>query len=147
MATTTDTDRSGAAAPARRAQRSTVYSVLIGLASLGVVLQGVWAGAFMREGQEYGGTWLTVHDTGAKATFVLAGLAFVAALVWLRRRVVLVVATGAFFALVLLESYIGGEIGKHAWYQSVHFPLAMALLALAVYLPVVHRRGAAAARR
>lgn len=146
MATATETDRDGAPTAPRRAHRSTVYSVLIALASLGVILQGVWAGAFMREGQEYGGTWLTVHDTGAKVTFVLAGLALVASLIWLRHRVALVVATAVFFALVLAESYIGGEIGKQAWLQSVHFPLAMALLALAIYLPVVHRRGAATER-
>ena len=142
MATTTNTRRDDAGASQARAHRSPVYSVLIGLASLGVILQGVWAGAFMREGQEYGGPWLEVHDTGAKVTFVLAGLAFVASLIWLRHRIALVVATGVFFALVLGESYIGGEIGKQAWLQSVHFPLAMALLALAVYLPVMHRRGA-----
>ena len=141
MATTTDTQRDGAPS-ARRAHRSPVYSVLIGLASLGVLLQGVWAGLFVREGQEYGGPWLAVHDTGAQITFGLAVLAFVASLVWLRHRVALVVTTAVFALLVLLESYIGGEIGKHAWYQSVHFPLAMALLALAVYLPVMHRRGA-----
>ena len=141
MATTTDTRRDGAPA-AGRAHRSPVYSVLIGLASLGVLLQGVWAGAFMREGQEYGGPWLEVHDTGAKVTFVLAALAFVAALVWLRHRVALVVTTGVFALLVFAEAYIGGEIGKQAWLSSVHFPLAMALLALAVYLPVMHRRGA-----
>lgn len=145
MATTTDTHRDGAPA-ARRAHRSPVYSILIGLASLGVVLQGVWAGAFMREGKDYGGTWLEVHDTGAKVTFVLAGLAFVAALVWLRHRLSLVIGSAVFVALVYAESYIGGEIGKHAWYQSVHFPLAMALLALAVYLPVAHRRTPATAR-
>lgn len=142
MATTAGTDADPRPA-ARRAHRSPVYSILIGLASLGVLLQGVWAGLFVREGQENVGSWVEVHDAGARITFVLAVLAFVAALVWLRRRVSLVVATGVFALLVLLESYIGGEIGKHAWYQSVHFPLAMALLALAVYLPVVHRRGAA----
>lgn len=142
MATTTDTDHRGGAAPARRAHRSTVYSILIGLASLGVLLQGVWAGLFIRESSKNVGSWVSVHDTGAKVTFVLAGLAFVAALVWLRHRLALVIATAVFVALIYVESYIGGEIGKHAWYQSVHFPLAMALLALAIYLPVMHRRGA-----
>ncbi len=142
MATTTDSRSASAASAPRRAHRSPVYGVLIGLASLGVVLQGVWAGAFMREGQEYGGPWLEVHDVGAKVTFVLAGLAVVAALVWLRHRVALVVTTAVFFGLVYLESWIGGEIGAHAWYQSIHFPLAMSLLALAICLPVMHRRGA-----
>ena len=141
MATTADADADRRPA-ARRSHRNPVYSTLIGLASLGVLLQGVWAGAFMREGQDYGGPWLEVHDTGAKVTFVLAALAFVATLVWLRHRVALVVTTAVFALLVFVEAYVGGEIGRLPWLQSVHFPLAMALLALAVYLPVMHRRGA-----
>lgn len=120
--------------------RSTVYDVLLGLASLGVVLQGVWAGLFVREGQENDGTWVDVHARGAEVTIALAALATVAALVWLRERRDVVAGTAVFTVLLVLESYLGGLVGDHNAVEVVHFPLALALLALAVWLPLRARR-------
>lgn len=123
-----------------RRSRSAVYDVLLGLASLGVLLQGLWAGLFVREGHQNDGTWVTVHARGAEVTIVLAALATVAAFVRLRGRREVVAGTAVFTALLLLESYLGGLVGDHNALEVVHFPLALALLALAVWLPLRARR-------
>ena len=129
--TTIETDR------AATAERHPVYSALIGLATLGVLLQGLWAGLLVREGEDYRDNWVHVHDIGAQATIALAALSTVAAFVWLRHsRRDLLVASAVFTVLLLVEAYLGGEIGKRAWLTAVHFPLAMALMGLAVWIPL-----------
>lgn len=132
MTQTTDT-------PARttRTTRPTsrLYSVLIGLSTLAVLLQGLWAGLFVQEGQDYKDTWVGVHARGAEVAIALALIATVVALVKLRSRRDLVVGSIAFTLLLVLESYLGGLIGDHAGLTAIHFPLAMALMGLAVWLP------------
>ena len=132
-------DRIGTAGAARHP----VYSGLVGLAALGVLLQGLWAGLLVREGEDYREKWVHVHDLGAQTTILLAALSTVAAFVWMRHsRRDLLVASAAFTVLLVLEAYVGGEIGKRAWLTAVHFPLAMALMGLAVWLPLRARRRA-----
>jgi hypothetical protein len=53
---------------------------------------------------------------------------------------VLVVGSLAFLVLLVAESYVGGLVGDQQLLEVVHFPLAMALLGLAVYLPVAAAR-------
>ena len=78
-----------------------------------------------------------VRDIGAQAAILLAALSTLAAFVWLRHtRRDLLVASGVFPVLLALEAYVGGEIGKQAWLTAVHFPLAMALMGLAVWIPL-----------
>ena len=61
----------------------------------------------------------------------------VAAFVWLRqRRKDLLIGSAALTVLLVLESYIGGEVGGRPGLTAVHFPLAMALMGLAVWLPL-----------
>lgn len=144
--TTTASTRTPTAPPERTT--SPAYSALVGLASLGVLLQGLWAGLFVHEGEEYKATWVHVHALDGEITILLAAVATVVAFVQLRRRRRdLVGATAAFTVLLVVEAYLGGRIGGSAWLTAVHFPLAMALMALAVYLPLraVHggRRAAA----
>lgn len=125
-------------APGRTGQGATpAYSALIGLASLGVLLQGLWAGLFVREGKAYQDTWVHVHALDAEITIVLAALATVVAFVSMRhRRRDLVVGTAVFTVLLVLESYLGGLIGEHGRLTAVHFPIAMGLMGLAVWLPL-----------
>ncbi|RBY89403.1 hypothetical protein [Blastococcus sp. TF02A-30] len=123
---------------ARRAHPA--HSALVGLASLGVLLQGVWAGLFMGGSDDYG-TWVEVHQHGAEATVALAALATIAALVWLRHRTAVVVGTALLFVLALAEMLLGMAIDDASWAVVVHVPLAMLLLALAVWLPTQARRG------
>ncbi len=137
--TTARTPRSGA--PRRK---SPVYSALIGLSALAVLLQGVWAGLFQSQG--YAERWVRFHDIGGEITLTLAVLSLVAAVIWLRHRTGLLVGTVVFALLVAFEWFVGNQIGGAAWFQAVHVPVAMVLLALAVYLPVLHGRGAQTGR-
>jgi hypothetical protein len=124
-----------------RSVRDPLYASVIGLTSLVILLQGLWAGLFIREGKDFDATsgqanWVDVHDWGARIAIVLAFASFVVAVWRMRVRKDLLVGTGALFVLLLLEAYIGGAIGDHASWPTVHIPLAMALMALSVWLPV-----------
>jgi hypothetical protein len=116
--------------------RHPIYSALIGLAVLGVLLQGLWAGLFAHEGRDYQENWVEVHALDGEVTIALAALATVAALAFLRHRRELVVGTAVLTVLLILEAYIGGRIGGTARLTAVHFPLALALTGLAVWLSV-----------
>ena len=124
---------------------SPAYSALIGLATLGVLLQGLWAGLLVQEGKDYKDTWVHVHALDGELTIVIAAIATVVAFLQLREtRRDLVVGTAALTVVLVLEAYIGGLIGDHSALTAVHFPLAMAIMGLAVWLPV---RAAVGARR
>ncbi|HEY0238488.1 MAG TPA: hypothetical protein VGC37_07580 [Friedmanniella sp.] len=125
------------AAPTRPVRAtSRLYSVLVGLSTLVVLLQGLWAGLFVQEGEDYKDQWVSVHARGADVAIGLALIATVVALVKLRSRLDLVVGSIVFTVLLVLEAFLGGLIGDHAAVTAIHFPLAMALMGLAVWLPV-----------
>ena len=136
------------ATSARTARRSTqrrsnpVYAILIGLATLGVLLQGLWAGIFL-EGEHRPDKWVNVHARGAEVTIILTVLAFVAALIWLRHRRDLVIGTAVLAVALFVEAYIGGRITDDGndTLTAVHVPLAMAVMGLAVWLPLRARSG------
>ena len=119
-----------------------ILAVLAGLTALGVVLQGVWAGIFLSSDHRPD-AWVHIHDVGAWVTLILAALTAGWALVSLRRHVLLVVGSILLALLVAGEAHLGGMItddGNDAM-TAVHIPLAMALLALAVWLPFYALRG------
>ena len=122
-----------------RTRENTVFTALIGIASVLVLLQAVWAGMFIREGQHDNATWVKVHARGADLAILVAIAAAVFALIKLRRRRDLVIGSIAFAVLLLLEAYLGGLIGNSPGAEAVHFPLAMALMALSVWLPLRSR--------
>ena len=128
-ASTTATSR-----PVRPTSR--LYSIIIGLSTLVVLQQGLWAGFFIQEGQDYKDSWVEVHARGADVAIALAVIATVVAFVKLRSRRDLLVGSIAFVVLLVLEAYLGGLIGDHSTLTAVHFPLAMLLMGLAVWLPV-----------
>lgn len=132
---TTDTTRY-ASSPAADRPRNTLYSVLTGLTTLAVLLQGLWAGLFIHEGKDYQDNWVSVHARGGEVAIALAALAAVVAIVKLRTRRDLLIGSIALTVLLVLEAYIGGLIGNHAELTAIHIPLAMALMGLAVYLPI-----------
>lgn len=115
---------------------SRLYTTLIGLAALAVLLQGLWAGLFVHEDHDYRQSWVEVHARGADVAIVLAALATVVALVKLRRRRDIVIGSIAFTVLLVLEAYLGGLIGDSPSVAIIHFPLALALMALTVWLPL-----------
>src|SRR5947209_3892717 len=95
----------------RTARRSTLYTSVIGLAALAVLLQGLWAGLFIREGKDNDASWVEVHARGADVAILLAVAATVIAVVKLRERKDLLVGTVAFLVLLVVEAYLGGEVG------------------------------------
>jgi hypothetical protein len=113
-----------------------VWSALIGLTSLGVLLQGLWAGLFLRRDAD-GSTWVSVHQHGGEATVTLAVLATIAAAVWLRDRRDLLGGTALLTVLLVVEYFLGRAGGGSV---VVHVPLALLIMGLAVWLPVVARR-------
>ena len=136
MATTQSTRTPDTAGTSGRRDRSPLYSSLIGLAALGVVLQGLWAGLFIREGKEVNDSWVHVHALDGEITIALALVATIVAIVQLRHRRGLVVGSIVFTVLLVLEAFIGGLVGSHQALQEIHFPLALALVGLAVWLPL-----------
>jgi heme A synthase len=121
-------------------ERSALFSALVGLTSLGILLQGVWAGMFIRPGQPFDSTWVTVHARSGEITIALALAAAVVAFWKLRPRRDLVMGSALLVVLLALEAYLGGEIFEHQGLTVVHIPLALALMALAVWLPFQSRR-------
>jgi hypothetical protein len=117
-----------------------VWSALVGLASLGVLLQGLWAGLFLRRGAGDSHTWVTIHQHAGEAIAVLALLATVAALIWMRERRDVLIGTVLFLVLVVAEVVLGYTIEDSANAVVVHVPLALFLMGLAVWLPLAARR-------
>jgi hypothetical protein len=140
-ATSTRPSRPSSAPP----RGNPVYAILIGLTTLGVLLQGLWAGIFL-EHDNRPDKWVNVHARGAEVTIVLAVLAFVAALVWLRHRRDLVIGTAVLAVALFVEAYLGGRITDDGndTLTAVHVPLAMAVMGLAIWLPLRARSGRSA---
>lgn len=134
MATTDVRQPTGIGDPAP--SRNRLYSVLIGLATLTILLQALWAGLFIHEGKDYQDNWVSVHARGGEVAIALAAVASVVAVTKLRGRRDLVIGTIALTVLLVLEAYVGGLIEDHAELTAVHIPLGMALMGLAVFLPV-----------
>lgn len=124
-----------------RPVRSRLFSALIGLAALAVVLQGVWADLFIHEGHDYQQNWVDVHARGGDIAIALAAVASIVAVRKLRPRPGLVIGSIAFTVLLALEAFLGGLIGDAPGLTVIHFPLALALMGLAVWLPLRASRG------
>jgi heme A synthase len=120
--------------------RSPLYSAVIGLTALAVLLQGLWAGLFVREGKNFDATssqsnFVTVHEVGGTVAQALALVALIIAIWQLRRRKDLVIGTAVLFVLLVVEGFLGEGIGDNPTWPSYHIPLAMLLMALCVWLP------------
>jgi hypothetical protein len=109
---------------------------LVGLTTLGVLLQGLWAGLFLRRGGD-NSTWVSVHQHGGEATVTLALLATIAAVLWLRHRTDLLGGTVLLLVLLVVEYFLGRAGGGSV---ALHVPLALLIMGLAVWLPVAARR-------
>ncbi|MEU2351178.1 hypothetical protein [Modestobacter sp. NPDC049651] len=126
-------------APAPTTRPHPAYSALVGLTSLGVLLQGLWAGLFLRPGDQ--GTWVSIHQHAGETTVLLGVLAAVAALVWMRHNRPALIGTLLLAVLLVVELVLGYSLdGGSTGAVVVHVPLAMLLMGLAVYLPLAARR-------
>jgi hypothetical protein len=121
--------------------RSPLYSTLIGLVALGVLLQGVWAGLFIREDQHYASRWVAVHSLDGQVTAALALVATVVAFVQLRAHRDLVLGSAVLTLLLVGEIGLGASLDAAQGLLALHIPLALALMGLAVWLPLRARRG------
>jgi hypothetical protein len=120
--------------------RSRAFDILVGLTSLVVLLQGVWAGIFLEHpGQPSGSsTALDLHSAGGSLATVLALAAVVVASLRLRGRQDLWVGSVVLFLLLAVEVLLGQLIHdshRHAL-TAVHVPLAMVLMGICVWLPL-----------
>lgn len=130
----TSTDRASVDPAARPVPRSRLYNSVIGLAGLGILLQGVWAGLFIHEKEEFHQRWVDVHSVGGTVIAVLALIAVIIALVQLRPRRDIVAMTIVFFLLVVAEVLIGGLIGDTPGLAALHIPLALFLMGMVAVL-------------
>ena len=133
---TTRTPSTPAESSALPAGPRKAYLSIVGLAAVVILFQAVWAGLFIQEGQEYTHRWVEVHARGADVAIGLAVIAAVVAFVKLRARADLWIGAAAVAVILVVEAYIGGVVGAHPGITVVHLPLGMALMALAVYLPM-----------
>jgi uncharacterized membrane protein YfcA len=138
--TTTTTEHQAAATSTPTPTKSPIFSALIGISTLAVLLQGLWAGIFLEHDghRDAASSWIDVHARGADVALLFAALATVYAF-WKRRpRKDLWIGGLVFTALIVVESYIGGLIRDDSkdTLTAVHVPLAMAIMALAVWLPL-----------
>ncbi|MCE5291718.1 MAG: hypothetical protein LLG14_21110 [Nocardiaceae bacterium] len=113
---------------------SRVFSFLIALSSFTVVLQGVWAGLFLREGEGYDEEWIDVHGDGGLIALGLAILACAFGLLQLRARRWLVALGLVYAALLAVEVYLGGLVGETGGLAAIHIPLALVIVALGTHL-------------
>lgn len=115
---------------------SPLFSAVVGLAGLVILLQAVWAGLFIREDAKFEDNWVTVHSIGGTVALVLALIAVIVAFVQLRSRRDVVMGSIAFLLLLVVEAVIGGFIGGTPALETVHFPLALLLMAMTAWLSV-----------
>ncbi|MCW2699238.1 MAG: hypothetical protein JWQ45_773 [Blastococcus sp.] len=148
--TSTASPRTQPASSGRDAGSRRVFTALTGLAALAILLQGLWAGMFLEHDGERDAaeSWIEVHATGGEVAIGLAALAAIWAIVRLRYRRDLVIGAVVLTVLLVLEAYIGGLIvddGKDSL-TPLHIPLALLLMAVAVWLPVRAGRAGEPAR-
>jgi hypothetical protein len=111
------------------------YSALIGVAAFAILLQGLWAGLFIGH---QGEGWVEVHAVGGEVAIASAAAASLLVIWKLRSRRDLLIGTLLVTVLLVLEAYLGGLIADEHQdaLTAVHVPLAMALISLAVWLPL-----------
>lgn len=121
------------------AARSLLFNALLGLTTLAILLQGVWAGIFLEHDgkRDAASAWLNAHAASANVAVALALAATIVAAVRLRPRKDLVRGSAALTVLLITETVLGhvAHSGTDTL-TAVHVPLAMAIIALAVRLSV-----------
>ena len=122
------------------ALRVPVFAALIGLTSLAILLQGVFAGVFIEPGAHSG--WLDAHDINADVAGALAIGTAIYAVGWLRAAAPsLAIGSTVLAVLVIALAAIGHAIvGSHDdGLTPVHVPLALLAFGLTIWLSVKAR--------
>ena len=122
-----------------RSRAGRAYLIVIGLAALAVLLQGLWAGIFLEHDgkRDAASSWIDVHARGGEIAILLAAIATLIAIVKLRRHRALVIGTATLTGLLVFESWLGGLIRDDSkdTLTAVHVPLGLAVMALVTWLP------------
>lgn len=134
------TDDRTDARPATVARDHKILSALLGVVALVVLLQGLWAGLFLGHGGD-GPTadgWMDVHARGADLAILLALVATVWGVIKLRAHRALWIGSAVLTVVLVLEAYLGGLIRDESKdsLTAIHVPIAMAIMALVVWLPL-----------
>jgi hypothetical protein len=112
-----------------------LFSVLVGVATLAIIVQAVTAGLFVdRRGSD---AWVTVHGAIADVTWVTAlALAIVAYRTIRATHHRLWLGSALLFVLTLAQTGIGHLITDQGvdWLLVVHIPLALAIFGLTIWL-------------
>ncbi|HEY4152414.1 MAG TPA: hypothetical protein VGM38_03765 [Pseudolysinimonas sp.] len=122
-----------------------VFNMLVGVTSLGILLQAITAGEFVS--QRGRGAWIDVHNIIATVTIVVALALMIVGIVSVRRiDRVLNWSAIVLFVLLLVQTVLGHLItDAHVdGLIGVHVPVALVVFGLAVWLSV---RGAMVRRR
>lgn len=117
-----------------------VFAALIGLTSLAILLQGIFAGVFIEPGAHSG--WLNAHDVNADIASALSIVTAVYAVVWLRAAArSLAIGAVVLAALVIALTAIGHAIANSGdtGLTPVHVPLALLAFGLTIWLSVKAR--------
>jgi hypothetical protein len=114
-----------------------LFSILLGITSLGIFLQAVTAGAFMSQRGLEG--WVDAHDIIASVVTVLALATMICAIIALRKiSRAIVIGTVVLFVLTAAQTVIGHLIADSHFRGliAVHVPLAFVIFGIAVWLPI-----------
>ncbi|MGH3492272.1 MAG: hypothetical protein ACRDRL_19470 [Sciscionella sp.] len=120
-----------------RAAALRAFSILNGLVLLGVLLQALWAGAFM--GHLGGADWVTVHQITAYVVVILALVTALVAVSALRRSSAAIAGWSVgLLVLLIIQTGLGQAIsdGHQRILTVAHVPVALLIMALGVYLSV-----------
>ena len=135
----TASETSTTTTPEATAPRSALFNALLGLTTLAILLQGLWAGIFLEHDgkRDAASGWINIHAAGANVAVVLALAATIVAALRLRPRKDLIRGSTALTVLLIIETGLGQVVnsGTDAL-TAVHVPLAMAIIATAVGLSV-----------
>jgi hypothetical protein len=117
-----------------RPRDAAIFASLVGLTSLGVLVQAVLAGEFI--GGQSGG-WVDAHAATADVLAVLSLATAVYATYALRVAArELAIASAILFVLIVAQTVIGHAITQNGddWLTPIHVPLAMVIFGLAIWL-------------
>jgi hypothetical protein len=114
-----------------------MFSLVNGLTLLGVLLQAVWAGAFIdRAGHS---AWITVHEIGAFVVVVLTLAGALAAVPLWRAHSTLTLGAFGLLALIVVQTGLGEAITRAGANELIvaHVPIAILIFGLGVYLSIM----------
>jgi hypothetical protein len=129
------------------ARSGPIFAALVGLTTLAILLQAVFAGEFVDRAKT--GGWLSAHNTNAIVVIALAVFTAIYAVATLRASArPLVIGSVVLAVLLIIQTVIGHAItdDNDNGLLVIHIPLAMLVFGLAIWLSAKARSLRKAAR-